>query len=69
MTNVADKAEASAADEANARVADDAKVADIDKDDNARFISFSFTKCFAIFVEVKEYFEANNNQLGLGFNL
>jgi hypothetical protein len=57
------------ANEADARVADNAKVADIDKDDNARFVSFSLTKCFAIFAEVKEYFEANNNQLGLGFNL
>jgi len=41
----------------------------LDEAIDARFISFSLTKCSAIFAEVKEYFEANNNQLGLGFNV
>ena len=41
----------------------------LDKAVDAGFISFSLTKCYAIFVEVKECFEANNSQLGLGFNV
>jgi hypothetical protein len=40
----------------------------LDKAVDAGIISFSLTKCSAI-AEVKEYFEANNNQLGLGFNV
>ena len=41
----------------------------LDKAVDAGFIFFSLTKCYAIFAEVKEYFEANNNQIGLGFNV
>ena len=56
------------ANKAKARVAEDAKVANINEAKDARFISFSLTKCSAIFSEVKD-FEENNNQLGLGINL
>jgi hypothetical protein len=41
----------------------------LDKAVDAGFISFSLTKCSAVFAGVKENFEANNNQLGLGFNV
>ena len=41
----------------------------LDEAVDAGIISFSLTKCSAIFAEVKEYFEANNNQLELGFNV
>jgi hypothetical protein len=34
----------------------------LDEAVDAGIISFSLTKCSAIFTEVKEYFEANNNQ-------
>ncbi len=34
-----------------------------------RYISFSLTNFFTIFAEVKEYFDAKNNQLGLEVNV
>ena len=41
----------------------------LDEAVDAGIIYFSLTKCSAIFAEVKEYFEANNNQLGLVFDV
>ena len=77
MSDMADAdeiVEAAEADEANeynnADKADEVNEATaLDKAVDAGFISFSLTKCYAIFLEVKEYFEANNSQLGLGFNV
>ena len=41
----------------------------LDEAVDAGFIPFSLAKCYTIFPEVKEYFQANNSQLGLGFNV
>ncbi len=74
-TDEADKAnEANEAKEANeydnADKADEVNEATaLAKAIDAGFISFSLTKCSTIFVEVKEYFEAKNNQHELGFNV
>ncbi len=45
------------------------EVTALDEAIDAGIISFSLTKCSAIFAEVKEYFDANNNQLGVGFDV